>query len=79
MLRLERLIENNALFRQTLDGRFSLDIIRTVLQTAIAAKVDLQLYLMWVMSMPADVVEAAPADFTPLAFARVKSQHIAPK
>ena len=78
MLRLERLIENNALFRQTLGGRFSLDIIRTVLQTAIAAKVDLQLYLMWVMSMPAEVVDAAPADFTPLAFARLKSQHIAP-
>jgi hypothetical protein len=46
MLRLERLIENNALFRQTLNGRFCLDIIRTILQTAIAAKVDLQLYIM---------------------------------
>ena len=76
MLRLERLIENNALFRQTLNGRFCLDIIRTILQTAIAAKVDLQLYIMWVLSMPPEVVDADPAAFTPLAFARLKSQHI---
>ena len=76
MLRLDRLIENNTLFRQTLNGRFYLDIIRTVLQTAIAAKVDLQLYIMWVLSMPPEVVDADPAAFTPLAFARLKSQHI---
>lgn len=73
MLRLERLIENNALFRQTLEGRFALDIVRSVLQTAIAANVNLTLYLNWLLRMPADVVNADPAEFTPFAFAKVDS------
>lgn len=70
MLRMERLIQNNALFRQTLNGRFALDILRTVLQTAIAARVDPQAYLLWVLRMPPDVVANEPEQFTPLAFAR---------
>jgi hypothetical protein len=70
MLRMEKLIQNNALFRQTLNGRFALDIMRTVLQTAIAARVDPQAYLLWVLRMPPDVVASAPEQFTPLAFAR---------
>lgn len=69
MLRLEKLIEAGSLFRQTLEGRCALDIMRTVLQTAIAAGVDLVAYLTWVMRMPPDVVEKAPEAFTPLAFA----------
>lgn len=71
MLRPEKLIQNNALFRQTLEGRFALDIARTVLQTAIAARVDLNAYLNWVLRMPGDVVDVSPAEFTPLAFARL--------
>lgn len=70
MLRLEKQIEDSALFRQTLEGRFALDIMRTVLQTAIASGVNLEAYLSWVMRMPPEVVRASPADFTPLAFAR---------
>jgi len=70
MLRLERLIESAALFRQTLDGRFALDIMRTILQTAIACGVDLEAYLTWVMRMPDGVVSAAPQEFTPHAYAR---------
>jgi hypothetical protein len=69
MLRLEKLIARNSLFRQTLAGRFSLDVMRTVLQTAIAAEVDLATYIVWVMRMPKEAVEANPAEFTPLAFA----------
>jgi hypothetical protein len=71
MLRPEKLIQNNALFRQTLEGRFALDIVRTVLQTAIAARVDLNAYLNWVLRMPGDVIDESPAEFTPLAFARL--------
>lgn len=73
MLRLEKIIQNNALFRQTLEGSFALDVVRTILQTAIAAKIDLKVYLMWVMSMPDAVVAKSPADFTPHAFARLYS------
>jgi hypothetical protein len=74
MPRFEKLIENSALFRQTLEGRFALDIVLTVLQAAVAAKVDLQLYLMWVLSMPPEVVDHAPAEFTSHAFARLYSR-----
>jgi hypothetical protein len=70
MLRIEKLIQNNALFRQTLNGRFALDIMRTVLQTATAAGVDPQIYLLWVLRAPPDVVAREPQEFTPLAFAR---------
>jgi hypothetical protein len=73
MLRPEKLIENSALFRQTLDGRCALDIMRTILQTAVAAKVDLHAYLLWVMQMPAESVIADPDAFTPLAYAKYLS------
>jgi hypothetical protein len=70
MLRLEKLIARNSLFRQSLEGRFSLDVMRTVLQTAIAAEVDLTAYVMWVMRMPKDAVAADPGEYTPQAFSR---------
>jgi len=74
MLRMERLIENNSLFRKTLEGRCTLDITRSILQTAIAAQVDLPLYLNWVLRMPDEVIKLSPSEFTPLAFARLNSQ-----
>lgn len=68
LLRMEKLIANNSLFRQTLEGRFALDIMRSVLQTAIAAKVDLHAYMIWLMRMPEQAVASDPAAFTPMAF-----------
>jgi hypothetical protein len=50
MLRTEKLIENSSMFRQTLEGRFVLDIIRTVLQTAVAAGVPAHDYLTSVLA-----------------------------
>lgn len=70
MLRMEKLISNNSMFRQSLEGRFALDVMRTVLQTAIAADVELRAYIIWVLQMPADAVAADPAAFTPMAFAQ---------
>jgi hypothetical protein len=52
----------------------TLDITRTILQTPIAAQVDLQLYLNWVLRMPEEVIKSNPSEFTPLAFARLNSQ-----
>ena len=69
MLRQERLIQNNSLFRGTINGRCALDIMRTILQTAMAAKVDPAAYLMWVMRMPKDSVISDPGSFTPQEFA----------
>lgn len=69
MLRLEKLIENSSLFRTTLEGRFALDIMRTVLQTAVAARAPLQPYLLAVLRAPPDEVAAHPERFTPRAWA----------
>jgi hypothetical protein len=63
------------LFRKSLSGRFALDIMRTLLQTAVAAEVDLAAYLTWVMRMPADAVKDDPGEFTPLAFAQWCQDH----
>jgi hypothetical protein len=70
MLRLEKLIESSSMFRTSLQGRFALDIMRTVLQTAIAARAPLQDYLLDVLRASPDDITAAPDEFTPLAFAR---------
>jgi hypothetical protein len=70
MLRLEKLIANSSYFRKSLEGRCALDIVRTTLQTTIAAKVDPNAYLQWVLRMPAESVEAEPAAFTPWAYAK---------
>jgi hypothetical protein len=72
MLRLEKLIEASSLFRTTLEGRFALDIMRTVLQTAVAARAPLQDYLLSVLRTAPQDVAAAPADFTPQAWAQAQ-------
>ena len=65
MLRLEKLIEASSLFRTTLEGRFALDIMRSVLQTAVAARAPLQEYLLAVLRADPEDVAAEPARFTP--------------
>jgi hypothetical protein len=65
MLRLEKLIEASSLFRTSLEGRFALDILRTVLQTAVAAHAPLQDYVLGVLRASPDEVAAAPARYTP--------------
>ena len=70
MLRMEKLIQANALFRNSIEGRFALDINRSSLQTAIAAQVPLQEYVNYVLrASPADVA-ANPAAYTALAYSR---------
>ena len=70
MLRMENLIEANALFRNSLEGRFALDINRTILQTAIAARAPLQDYVTHVLRASPAEVEAKPEAFTALAYVR---------
>jgi hypothetical protein len=70
MLRQEKLIEAGSMFRVTLRGRFVFDILRTVLQTAVAARAPLQEYVLCLLRTPADEICATPELFTPLAWAR---------
>jgi hypothetical protein len=74
MLRLEKLIEASSLFRTTLEGRFALDIMRTVLQTAVAARAPLQEYLLAVLRAPPGEVAAAPASFAPREWVAARTQ-----
>ena len=69
MLRTEKLIEKSSMFRRTLEGRFALDIVRTVMQTAVAAGVPVHAYIEAVLRADADEVAAHPERFTPRAFA----------
>jgi hypothetical protein len=76
MLREEKLIGNSSLFRETLDGRCSLDIMRTLLQTCIAAEVNPSEYLIWAMKMPKEAIAAEPEAYTPYAYARWHADHV---
>jgi len=69
MLRMEKLIEGSAMFRRSLEGRFALDIVRTVLQTAVAADVPIHEYLVSVLRASDEEIKAHPARFTPRAWA----------
>jgi hypothetical protein len=68
MLRMEKLIESSSMFRRSLDGRFALDIIRTVLQTGVAAGVPMHKYLVSVLRSNPDEVASQPERFTPRAW-----------
>jgi hypothetical protein len=65
MLRTEKLIEGSSMFRRSLEGRFVLDVVRTVLQTAVAAGVPVHEYLVSVLRTSPDEVEKDPKLFTP--------------
>ena len=69
MLRMEKLIQGSSLFRRSLEGRFVLDVVRTILQTAVAADVPVHEYLVSVLRADADEVAANPQLFTPRAWA----------
>jgi len=73
MLRTEKLIENSSMFRKSLEGRFVLDIIRTVLQTAVAAGVPVHEYLVSVLREDPDEIASNPERYTPLGWAARKA------
>lgn len=69
MLRTEKLIEASSMFRRSLDGRFALDIVRTILQTAVAADVPVHEYLVSVLRVSDDEIQMQPGRYTPRAWA----------
>jgi hypothetical protein len=74
MLRLEKLIEASSLFRTSLEGRFALDIMRSVLQTAVAARAPPQEYILSVLRAPPAEVAATPTRFTPREWAAANTR-----
>lgn len=71
MLRMEKLIQVNSLFRNSLEGRFALDICRTIVQTALAAGVDVKQYLLYVLKQKN--LHETPQLFTPFQFSKNKN------
>ncbi len=65
MLRLEKMIEASALFRTSLEGRFALDVVRTMVQTAIASSLDPKDYLLRVLKIDDAEIEKNPHLYTP--------------
>jgi hypothetical protein len=78
MLRTEKLIEGSSMFRKTLEGRFVLDVVRTILQTAVAAGAPAHEYLVSVLRTGEDEVAKHPERFTPRAWAAVNANATAP-
>ena len=72
MLRMEKLIEGSSMFRRSLEGRFVLDVVRTILQTAVAAGAPVHEYLVSVLRANDDEIQANPSRFTPRAWAAAK-------
>ena len=64
-LRTEKLIEASSMFRRTLEGRFALDVVRTVMQTAVAAGVPVHAYLEFVLRADTEDIAAHPERYTP--------------
>ena len=77
LLRTEKLIEKSSMFRKSIEGRAVLDILRTILQTAVAAGVPPHEYLVDVLkASPADI-EAHPERYTPAAWAKRRARQAA--
>ena len=70
MLRMEKLIEGSSLFCAKLEGRFALDIFRSVLQTAVAAQIPVQQYLLDILRTNPKEIEENPENFTPYAYSK---------
>lgn len=68
MLRTEKLIEGSSMFRKSLEGRFVLDVVRTILQTAVAAGAPAHEYLVSVLRTSEDEIAKHPESFTPRAW-----------
>ena len=62
---MEKLIESSSMFRRSLEGRFVLDVVRTLLQTAVAANVPVHEYLVSVLRANEEEIAAQPARFVP--------------
>ena len=78
MLRTEKLIEGSSMFRKSLEGRFVLDVVRTILQTAVAARAPAHEYLVSVLRTSEDEIAKHPERFTPRAWAAANAAAAAP-
>lgn len=68
LLRPEKVIQAAASFRNTIEGRAALDIVRSLIQTSAASNVNATRYIDWVLRTPEEKISAHPERYTPYAF-----------
>jgi hypothetical protein len=72
LLRAEKQIQAASLFRNTIEGRVALDIIRSIIQTCSAAGTHAASYIEWVLRSDPEDVKARPQNYTP--YAKIKAE-----
>ena len=72
--RMEKLIQAGSMFRNSLEGRFALDICRTVVQTCLASGVSVTEYLTQTLQKNDQELASRPQDFTPYAFLKTEKE-----
>lgn len=73
-VRPEKMFKNNRLFSRTIHGRVMLDIMLSVIRTAVASCESPEEYLMWVFQSDPKQVAENPQMFTPFAFVQKKNK-----
>lgn len=74
LLRAEKILQVSSKFRKSEVGRVCLDILRSLIMTARAARVSPKAYLSWVLAQPEQDIKQNPQNYTPLAYrARIRS------
>ena len=68
LLRAEKILLVSSKFRKSEVGRVSLDILRSLIMTARAARISPKAYLSWALAHPDENIEKNPQDYTPLAY-----------
>ncbi len=79
LLRTEKLIQDSSLFRRTIEGRVVIDIVRSILQTAVAANVSVHEYLVDILKADPDEVSEHPERYTPYAWSQRRLNEMDPE
>lgn len=67
LLRAEKLAQGSSYFRDTIEGRARFDVLRSLHQTCVCAKISFGVYLLFLLKTDPKLVKMNPADYTPLA------------
>lgn len=67
LLRPEKLAQGSSYFRDTIEGRARFDILRSLHQTCVCAKIPFSVYLLYLLKTDPKLIQLRPSEFTPLA------------
>ena len=67
LLRPEKLAQGSSYFRDTIEGRARLDVLRSLHQTCVCAQIPFGVYLLFLLKTDPKLVQMQPSKYTPLA------------